>query len=95
MANRQQPRLVSLSGLKNTEFPTYRIIFMKGPLPIIRYFAYEHLPSQLQEVSKPFSDLAHSIPERYLSNEVDVAETVAGLRKLLEAKDAIVRSLLK
>lgn len=68
---------------------------MKGHLPIIRFFAFEHLPPHLQEVSKPFSDLAHAIHERYLSDEVDVAETVAGLRKLLESKDCIVRSLIK
>lgn len=68
---------------------------MKQNLPILRYFVYQHLPVHLQEVSKPFSDLAHSIHDRYLAEEVDIAETVAGLRKLLEAKDAIVRSLLK
>jgi len=67
---------------------------MKKDLPILRYFVYAHLPLHLQEVSKPFSDLAHSIHERYLNNDVDIAETVAGLRKLLEAKDAIVRSLI-
>ena len=68
---------------------------MKSNLSILRYFAYEHLPLHLQEVSKLFCDLANSIHERYLTSDVDVAETVAGLRKLLEAKDAIVRSLLK
>jgi hypothetical protein len=68
---------------------------MKGNLSILRYFVYEHLPAHLQEVSKPFSDLAHSIHERYLADEIDVDETVAGLRKLLEAKDCIVRSLIR
>lgn len=68
---------------------------MKNNLPIFRYFAYAHLPAHLQEVFKPFCELANQIHDRYLTNEVDVAETVAGLRKLLESKDAIVRSLLK
>jgi len=27
-------------------------------LPIMRYFAYEHLPAKLQEVSWPFGELA-------------------------------------
>ena len=67
---------------------------MKSHLSIIRYFAYEHLPPHLQAISKPFCDLAFSTHERYLINDVDVDETLAGLRKLLEAKDAIVRSLL-
>lgn len=28
------------------------------PSPIMKYFAYEHLPAHLQEVSKPIGDLA-------------------------------------
>jgi len=67
----------------------------KRPLPIIRYFKYDHLPEYLKSVSKPFFDLADQIHDRYLYEDVDVAETVAGLRKLLEAKDAIVRSVIK
>ncbi len=57
---------------------------------IIKYFAYEHLPEKLQEVSKPIGDLAtdmnKSIP--------DGPEKAAGLRKLLEAKDCFVRAAL-
>lgn len=57
---------------------------------IMKYFTYEHLPAKLQEVSKPFCDLAKEIDEKY-PNE---PEKQAGLRKLLEAKDCIVRASL-
>lgn len=33
--------------------------------PILRYFAYTHLPPKLQEVSKPFRDLAEQMCELY------------------------------
>ena len=55
---------------------------------MLQFFAYEHLPSHLQEVSKPFADLAYKICTTYPANP----ERTAGLRKLLEAKDCIVRS---
>lgn len=57
---------------------------------ILRYFAYEHLPLDLQAVSKPFSDLAHFVDEKLIASE----ETTAALRKLLEAKDCAVRAAL-
>ena len=58
--------------------------------PILKYFAYEHLPADLQGVSKPFGELA-----RQLDQELpDSAEKSAGLRKLLEAKDCFVRARL-
>ena len=31
--------------------------------PIMKYFAYQHLPSHLQEVSKPIGDLAALMDE--------------------------------
>lgn len=59
--------------------------------PIMKHFAYEHLPLHLQEVSAPIGDLARvmdiSLP--------DSAEKSAGLRKLLEAKDCLVRAKLE
>lgn len=55
---------------------------------MLQFFKYDHLPPHLQEVSKPFCDLAHNIVTTYPSNP----ERTAGLRKLLEAKDCIVRS---
>ncbi|MFG1205574.1 hypothetical protein [Xanthobacter flavus] len=58
--------------------------------PIMKYFAYEHLPANLQEVSKPIGDLARQMDEAL----PDGAEKSAGLRKLLEAKDCLVRAKL-
>lgn len=60
------------------------------PTPIMKYFAYEHLPAHLQEVSKPIGELAKQMDETL----PDGAEKSAGLRKLLEAKDALVRAKL-
>lgn len=57
---------------------------------VLKFFAYAHLPTHLAEVSKPFSDLAHQVAER----APDSRETTVALRKLLEAKDAAVRSVL-
>jgi len=58
--------------------------------PIMKYFAFEHLPVHLQAVSKPIGELAllmdQSLP--------DGPEKTAGLRKLLEAKDCFVRASL-
>ncbi|MFG1410300.1 MAG: hypothetical protein ABII76_21715 [Pseudomonadota bacterium] len=60
------------------------------PNPIMKHFAYAHLPAHLQEVSKPIGDLARAMDE----NLPDGAEKSAGLRKLLEAKDCLVRAKL-
>lgn len=57
---------------------------------MLQFFAYEHLPPHLQEISKPFGDLANQICETLPANP----ERTAGLRKLLEAKDCIVRARL-
>lgn len=62
---------------------------------ILKYFRFQHLPAHLQEVSKPFSDLATIMVKTQVDNDGDVAETMAGLRKLLEAKDCSVRSIVK
>jgi len=61
-----------------------------GGDPILQFFSYEHLPERLRAVSKPFCDLAVWIDE----NIPDSSERSAGLRKLLEAKDCIVRAKL-
>ncbi|BDI36126.1 hypothetical protein HVY77_02735 [Escherichia coli] len=58
--------------------------------PVMKYFAYEHLPASLQEVSKPIGDLARKMDESL----PDGPEKSVGLRKLLEAKDALVRAKL-
>ncbi len=58
------------------------------PTNVDEYFAYEHLPEHLQEISKPIAEL------RELMEELlpDGTEKSAGMRKLLEAKDCFVRS---
>jgi hypothetical protein len=56
----------------------------------MKYFEYAHLPPHLQEVSKPIGDLAHQMNDQL----PDGPEKSAGLRKLLEAKDCLVRAKL-
>lgn len=58
---------------------------------IMKYFEYSHLPENLQEVSKPIGELAKSMDKSL----PDGAEKSAGLRKLLEAKDCLVRAKLE
>lgn len=58
--------------------------------PIMQYFEYSHLPPRLQEVARPIAELA-----RQLAADLPIsAEVSAGLRKLLEAKDCLVRAAL-
>jgi hypothetical protein len=56
--------------------------------PILQFFAFAHLPENLQRVSKPFCDLAAGIVMLLPRNP----ERTVALRKLLEAKDAAVRA---
>lgn len=60
------------------------------PEPIMQFFAYAHLPSHLQDVSRPFCELAERIYTQFPRN----AERTVALRKLLESKDAAVRAAL-
>lgn len=60
------------------------------PSTTIKFFSYEHLPEHLQEVSKPIGKLAELMEEML----PDGPEKSAGMRKLLEAKDCFVRSVL-
>jgi hypothetical protein len=57
---------------------------------LLSYFAYEHLPTDLREVSKLYADLAHEVYHRLPGS----AESTTALRKLLESKDCAVRSAL-
>lgn len=57
---------------------------------ILRYFEYAHLPQPLQDVSEPFALLA-----RQMAGRLEGPELTAGLRKLLEAKDCMVRAALE
>ncbi len=58
--------------------------------PILKYFAWTHLPERLQPVSRSVNDLAYMME----TNLPDGPEKAAGLRKLLEAKDCFVRAQL-
>lgn len=57
---------------------------------LLQFFTYSHLPAHLQDVSRPFCDLANTIVETLPRNP----ERTVALRKLLEAKDCAVRALL-
>lgn len=57
---------------------------------LIPFFQYGHLPEKLQEVSRPFCELAQGIVASLPRNP----ERTVALRKLLEAKDAAVRAAL-
>ena len=57
---------------------------------LLQFFKYEHLPEELQKVSKPFCDMAHQLAKNLPSNP----ESTTALRKLLEAKDCAVRAKL-
>lgn len=56
---------------------------------LLKFFSYGHLPMPLQEISKPFHDLAHQMAGRLEGPELTV-----DLRKLLEAKDCMVRAAI-
>jgi len=56
--------------------------------PILKHFEYGHLPPHLQAVSRHFQRLAHMMHDTLPMG----AELIAGLRKLLEAKDCMVRA---
>lgn len=56
--------------------------------PDIQYFAYDHLPAHLQEVSQKFFNLATWMCNTFTySKQLEIS-----LYKLLEAKDAAVRA---
>lgn len=63
---------------------------MSEPIQILKFFKYEHLPPYLQNISRPFAELANT-----MLLTLDGPEMEAGLRKLLEAKDCFVRAALK
>lgn len=70
--------------------PKERTPVMDPVIKMLGYFAYEHLPVELQGVSKQVHMLAHEIHSILPPG----AEKTAGYRKLLEAKDCFVRALL-
>ena len=78
------------------------------PEHILQFFAYAHLPPQLQAVSRPFCELACAIANGQQPDDEAAGciiinngaplprnpERTVALRKLLEAKDAAVRALV-
>ena len=58
--------------------------------PLLKFFGYAHLPDKLRTASEPFGELAQRIVDTLPRNP----ERTVALRKLLEAKDAAVRTLL-
>jgi hypothetical protein len=63
----------------------------EGAHRLLQFFTYEHLPPRLQAASKPIGDLARQLD----SMLPDGPEKTTGMRKLLEAKDCFVRTLLE
>lgn len=57
---------------------------------VLQFFAFEHLPPTLKEISRPFGLLAGGITKTIPRNP----ERTVALRKLLEAKDAAVRAFI-
>lgn len=62
-----------------------------GASRLLEFFAFTHLPAHLQAVSKPCGELAVMMADMLPMDP----ETMAGLRKLLEAKDCFVRASLR
>lgn len=56
---------------------------------VLRHFEFGHLPPNIQHVSAKFHALAHEMANRFEGPELTV-----GLRKLLEAKDCMVRAAI-
>lgn len=56
---------------------------------VLRYFAFSHLPEDLQEVARPVKAIADQMAETLRGREL-----VKGLDALLVAKDCFVRAKL-
>jgi hypothetical protein len=64
----------------------------EGKNYLLQFFAYEHLPAHLQEISKPFGDLARQI-ETDLPNNPE--KTVAFTRNTQDNIDEALKGSLK
>jgi len=58
--------------------------------PLLQFFAFDHLPGMLQEISRPFHELAVRMVRGLPAN----SERKEMLRKLLESKDCAVRAFI-
>lgn len=56
--------------------------------PVVQFFKWDHLPPEKAQFSKPFGELALQLCQTLPKN----SETTKALDRLLEAKDAAVRS---
>jgi hypothetical protein len=63
-------------------------MYHSSVIHVIKFFNYEHLPQKLQDISRPFHELARKVADWAPDNP----ETTVALRKLLEAKDAAIRA---
>jgi hypothetical protein len=61
-----------------------------GTKHILHYFTWAHLPEHLQPISRRMAETAFAVTAQL----EDGPELTAGLRKLLEAKDCLVRAAL-
>lgn len=59
-----------------------------GTLAVLQWFRWEHLRPSLHDVARPFAELAVDM----VTALPDSPELIAGLRKLMEAKDCMVRA---
>lgn len=75
------------------DIPDATRVALEAAFPILQFFRYAHLPQHLQEVSRDFHEVAIKHAARGMSSQ-NRAEVAAGLRKLLEAKDCLVRAAL-
>lgn len=83
------PVRVTVISVRMTEAPTQTPpAAPAAPEPIMQFFAYGHLPPDMQAISRMFASVAESVVSTLPRN----AERSVALRKLLEAKDAAVRA---
>lgn len=62
----------------------------KKPHYLLRYFSFKHLPPVFHETGRRFLELAEWIEQNHRENP----EKTTALRKLLEAKDCAMRSII-
>ena len=70
--------------------PAQAVVQPEDREPLMQFFAYQHLPPHLQDVSSPFFDLALTLCISLPRNP----ERTTALRKLLESKDCAVRAAI-
>lgn len=79
----------AVQAIIRSEIETMRGIALPDE-PMLKFFAFSHLPEPLQSVSFIFCETAC----RLVTQVPRSAERTVALRKLLEAKDAGVRAML-